>query len=74
VYVRFGMTPAQAIRTATSEAAALLGREKDVGTLQPGRFADLIAVRRDPLKDVRALENVAFVMKGGVIVKDARSR
>ena len=74
VYVRFGMTPAQAIRTATSDAAMLLGREKDVGTLQPGRFADLIAVRGDPLKDVRALENVAFVMKGGAIVKDSRGR
>ncbi|MFL5413262.1 MAG: amidohydrolase family protein, partial [Myxococcales bacterium] len=74
VYVRFGMTPAQAIRSATSGAAELLGREKDVGTLQPGRFADLIAVRGDPLKDVRLLENVAFVMKGGAVVKDARGK
>src|SRR3954466_13303426 len=74
VYVRFGMTPAQEIRSATSVAAELLGREKDVGTLQPGRFADLIAVRGDPLKDVRLLENVAFVMKGGAVVKDARAK
>ena len=68
------MTPAQAIRSATSAAAELLGREKDVGTLQPGRFADLIAVRGDPLKDVRVLENDAFVMKGGIVVKDASAK
>jgi imidazolonepropionase-like amidohydrolase len=70
VYVRYGMTPAQAIRSATSVAADLLGRARDVGTLQPGRYADLIAVRGDPLADVRVLETVPFVMKGGKIVKD----
>jgi imidazolonepropionase-like amidohydrolase len=70
VYVRYGMTPAQAIRSATSVAADLLGRAQDVGTLQPGRYADLIAVRGDPLADVRVLEAVPFVMKGGKIVKD----
>src|SRR6266851_2628658 len=70
VYVRYGMTPAQAIRSATSVAADLLGRAQDVGTLQPGRYADLIAVRGDPLADVRVLESVPFVMKGGKIVKD----
>ena len=70
VYVKFGMTPAQAIRSATSVAAELLGRTHDVGTLQAGRYADLIAVRGDPLTDVRVLESVPFVMKGGKIVKD----
>ncbi|MFL5310898.1 MAG: amidohydrolase family protein [Myxococcales bacterium] len=70
VYVRYGMTPAQAIRSATSVAADLLGRAQDVGTLQAGRYADLIAVRGDPLTDVRVLESVPFVMKGGKIVKD----
>ena len=70
VYVRYGMTPAQAIRSATSVAADLLGRSHDVGTLQAGRYADLIAVRGDPLADVRVLESVPFVMKGGKIVKD----
>ena len=70
VYVRFGMTPAQAIRSATSVAADLLGRAQDLGTLQAGRYADLIAVRGDPLTDVRVLESVPFVMKGGKIVKD----
>src|SRR5215472_953546 len=69
--VKYGMTPAQAIRAATSSAADLIGRAKDVGTLEPGKFADIIAVTADPLQDVRALENVAFVMKGGTIVKDA---
>jgi imidazolonepropionase-like amidohydrolase len=69
--VKFGMTPAQAIRAATSNAADLIGRAKDVGTLEAGKFADVIAVTSDPLQDVRALENVGFVMKGGVVAKDA---
>ena len=69
--VKFGMTPAQAIRAATSNAADLIGRAQDVGTLEPGKYADLIAVIADPLQDVRALENVSFVMKGGVVYKDA---
>ncbi|HKF23096.1 MAG TPA: amidohydrolase family protein [Candidatus Angelobacter sp.] len=68
--VKYGMTPAQAIRAATSNAADLIGRPKDVGTLEAGKYADLIAVSSDPLQDVRALENVAFVMKGGEVVKD----
>ena len=68
--VKYGLTPAQAIRAATSNAADLIGRAKDVGTLEAGKFADVIAVSADPLQDVRALENVAFVMKGGVVVKD----
>jgi imidazolonepropionase-like amidohydrolase len=68
--VKYGMTPAQAIRAATSSAADLIGRAKDVGTLEAGKFADVIAVSADPLQDVRALENVGFVMKGGVVVKD----
>jgi imidazolonepropionase-like amidohydrolase len=69
--VKFGMTPAQAIRAATSNAADLIGRAKDVGTVEAGKYADLIAVSADPLQDVRALENVGFVMKGGVVYKDA---
>ena len=68
--VKYGMTPAQAIRAATSSAADLIGRAKDVGTIEAGKFADVIAVAGDPLQDVRALENVAFVMKGGVVMKD----
>jgi imidazolonepropionase-like amidohydrolase len=69
--VKYGMTPAQAIRAATSSAADLIGRAKDVGTIESGKYADIIAVSADPLQDVKALENVGFVMKGGVIVKDA---
>ena len=68
--VQYGLTPAQAIRSATSDAAELLGRAGDVGRIAPGRFADLIAVEADPLRVVNALEEVGFVMKGGVVVKN----
>src|SRR5579871_6685622 len=68
--VKFGMTPAQAIHAATRDAADLISRSKDVGTLEAGKYADVIAVTADPLQDVRALENVGFVMKGGAVVKD----
>lgn len=68
--VKYGMTPAQAIRAATFYSADLLGRSKDVGTIEPGKYADIIAVTADPLADVRALENVSFVMKGGVVYKN----
>ena len=67
--VKYGMTPAQAIRAATSNAADLIGRSKDVGSIEAGKYADIIAVAADPLQDVRALENVGFVMKGGVVYK-----
>jgi len=70
--VRYGQTPMEAIRSATVSAAELIGREKDFGSLEPGRWADLIGVSGDPLQDVRALENVAFVMKEGKVFKDAR--
>jgi imidazolonepropionase-like amidohydrolase len=69
--VQYGMTPAQAIRAATSDAADLIGRAKDVGSIAPGKYADMIAVYADPLQDVRALENVGWVMKGGVVFKNA---
>ena len=68
--VKYGMTPAQAIRAATSSAADLIGRSADVGTIEAGKCADIIAVENDPLADVRVLEHVAFVMKGGVVFKD----
>ena len=65
-YVRYGMTPAQAIRTATTNAARLLGRDKDVGTIAAGKLADLVAVEGDPLSDPTALTKAKWVMKGGV--------
>jgi len=71
--VKFGMTPSQAIRAATANAADLIGRSKDVGTIEAGKYADIIAVGADPMSDVRALEHVDFVMKGGVVYKDTRS-
>lgn len=68
--VRFGMTPAQAIRAATSEGAKLMGWEDRVGSVQAGKFADLIAVSGDPLSDISELERVRFVMKGGQVVRN----
>lgn len=68
--VKFGMTPAGAIRAATSSAADLIDRAQDVGTLEAGKYADLIAVTANPLDHVEALEHVAFVMKGGKVYKD----
>ena len=68
--VRFGMTPMQAIQAATANAAELLGWKDRVGTIEPGKYADLIAVAGDPLADIRALERVGFVMKGGEVVKN----
>ncbi|MBO9518465.1 MAG: amidohydrolase family protein [Porphyrobacter sp.] len=63
--VRYGMTPLQAIRSATIDAATLIGHEGEFGSLKPGKFADMIAVSGDPLTDVRVLESVAGVVKGG---------
>jgi imidazolonepropionase-like amidohydrolase len=70
VYVGYGMRPADAIRTATVNAADLLG-VSDRGVIAPGKLADLIAVRGNPLEDVRVLEQVPWVMKGGEVVKGA---
>jgi imidazolonepropionase-like amidohydrolase len=70
--VRYGMTPMQAIQSATSVAAALLDKADDVGTVEKGRFADLVAVDGDPLQDISKLEHVRFVMKGGQVYKNDR--
>jgi imidazolonepropionase-like amidohydrolase len=67
--VRYGMTPMQAIQSATTVSAALLGWSADVGAIAPGHFADMVAVRADPLSDISALEHVDHVMKGGVVVR-----
>jgi imidazolonepropionase-like amidohydrolase len=70
--VRYGLTPMQAIQSATTSAAELLGWSDRVGSVVPGRYADLVAVDGDPLADITLLEHVNFVMKGGVVYKDSR--
>lgn len=72
--VTFGMTPMQAIQSATVNAAALMGKEGDIGSIAPARFADLIAVDGDVLADISTLENVRAVMKGGIIHREATIR
>ncbi|MBL0767633.1 amidohydrolase family protein [Sphingopyxis sp. DHUNG17] len=69
VMVEYGMTPLEAIQAATRNAAQALGRERDVGAIAVGRYADIIAVDGDPLVDVRELESVDAVVKGGVLVR-----
>jgi imidazolonepropionase-like amidohydrolase len=72
VYVnQMGMTPLAALQTATVNAAELMGWTRKTGTLEQGKWADLIAVDRNPLEDVRVLQDVKFVMKGGVVYKNA---
>ncbi|MBZ5647934.1 MAG: amidohydrolase family protein [Acidobacteriia bacterium] len=70
VYVRMGMTPIQSIQTGTINAADLMGWSGRVGALEPGKFADLIAVDGDPTQDVTTLQHVKFVMKGGKVYKN----
>lgn len=70
--VEAGFTPEEAIRAATVVASQHLEMAKDIGTLEPGKYADLIAVSKDPLKDIRVLEAVEFVMKGGEVYKSGK--
>lgn len=69
--VRYGMTPMQAIQSATISAATLLDASNDIGSIEPGRFADIIAVKDNPLDDITRLERVEFVMKGGKVIKNS---
>jgi imidazolonepropionase-like amidohydrolase len=69
--VKYGMTPMHAIQAATSNAAELLGHSDLIGSIKPGKSADMVAVSGDPLKDINLLENVEFVMKEGKIYKQA---
>ena len=68
--VHFGMTPAQAIQTATVTAAEMMGWQDQIGSVEKRKYADIIAVAGDPLKDITELERVKFVMKGGAVVKN----
>lgn len=73
-YVHMGLTPAQAIQTATVNAADLLGWSNKVGTIEAGKWADIIATDADPTQDITTLQHVKFVMKGGVIFKNDYSK
>ena len=68
LYVDRGMTPWQALRSGTTVAASLLGKESELGTVAPGAYADLVGMKHDPLKDITATERVSFVMKEGVVI------
>jgi len=65
-----GMTPMQAIQSATSRAAELLDMKGRIGVIAPGAYADVVAVAGDPLADIKVLENVSFVMKDGKVFKN----
>src|SRR5216683_377399 len=67
--VKYGMTPVQALRSATSSAAELLDMEKDIGAVAAGKYADIVAVKGDPLGDITLLQKIDFVMKGGEVWK-----
>ncbi len=73
VMVEWGMTPLQAIQAATIMNAKLFGREADIGAIAPGRYADIIAVPGNPLDDIRRMEAINFVMKGGVVYRGANA-
>jgi imidazolonepropionase-like amidohydrolase len=72
LYVKAGMTPLQALQAATTQAARMLAMEADVGSITVGKFADIIAVTADPVKDIHALRTIDFVMKGGAVARDDR--
>ena len=73
LFVRMGMTPAQALKAATTEPAAMLGMEKSLGAVAPGFYADIVAVEGDPLTNITAAsrrENIRWVMKSGRVMAD----
>jgi imidazolonepropionase-like amidohydrolase len=71
--VKWGATPLYALRTATTVNAEIIHMQDSVGTIEPRKFADLVAVSGDPLQDITEMERVKFVMKGGAIVRDELS-
>jgi imidazolonepropionase-like amidohydrolase len=74
LYVSIGMSPLEAIQTATVNDADLLSWSDRIGTLEPGKWADIIAVDGDPLQDITVLQHLKFVMKGGEVVKNECGR
>ena len=73
LYVKAGMTPLQALQAGTTQAAAMLAMDADVGSISAGKFADIDALDADPTKDIHALRTLGFVMKGGAVIRDDRS-
>lgn len=69
-YVKAGMTPLQALQSATTQAAKMLQMDADAGSITVGKYADIVALNADPIKDIRALRTIDFVMKGGVVARD----
>jgi imidazolonepropionase-like amidohydrolase len=67
IMVKYGMTPVQALRSATVTASELLGMQEKIGSLEAGKFADIVAVPADPMANIQQLEHVNFVMKGGAV-------
>jgi imidazolonepropionase-like amidohydrolase len=67
--VKYGMTPMQAIQAATTNAADLLGHSNEIGSIIPGKYADIVAVSGDPLQNIGVLENLDFIMKDGKVYK-----
>ena len=72
--IQNGMTPIASIQAATIHAAKVMNWSKDIGSIEPGKFADLIAVEGNPLKDITLLEQIRFVMKDGTIIRNAWER
>jgi imidazolonepropionase-like amidohydrolase len=66
--VKYGMTPAQAIQSATTTASEMMGWQDRIGSVDKGKFADIVAVSGDPLKDITESERIGFAMKGGQVV------
>jgi imidazolonepropionase-like amidohydrolase len=70
IYVRWGATPLYTLRMATTVNAEIIHKQDTIGSIEKGKFADLIAVSGDPLQDITEMQRVKFVMKGGVVVRD----
>jgi imidazolonepropionase-like amidohydrolase len=69
-FVKWGMAPAQALQMATSTASKIIGWEDRVGSVEKGKFADLVAVPGDPLADITEMQRIRFVMKGGEVIRN----